>query len=256
MKFRVKLSPNTETVPFNYLHQLCGIFHYWVGPQDLVFHNDTSLYSIGGLIGGKGSKDGVGLDFPNGTYWDIGIWDQNVANAFAKGLLERAPVFYGMKIELVKELSFSQTESFKTRFWVSTPVILRKNLDSGGRQFLLWNDRESSTYLKRCIDRKLDVAGLSDLKSKYAIYFDQSFRSAKSKLIRIRQTNNKGSICPVIIVGPSEVAEFVWTVGVGEMTGSGFGSVNLKVSRKKRSAYAPHSNSELPKRMKENEKVA
>ena len=52
---------------------------------------------------------------------------------------------------------------------------------------------------------------------------------ARTRLATIEKgghaTRHKGSVCPVVVKGPPEAVQFAWQVGVGELTGSGFGAL-------------------------------
>jgi CRISPR/Cas system endoribonuclease Cas6 (RAMP superfamily) len=48
---------------------------------------------------------------------------------------------------------------------------------------------------------------------------------ARDKVATVKGTDHKGSICPVVVEGTPEAVQFAWTVGAGELTGSGFGAL-------------------------------
>jgi CRISPR-associated endoribonuclease Cas6 len=223
MKFRIHLTPNLEPVPFNYAHRLCGVFHRWLGPNDL--HNMLSLYSLGWLTGAK-SVNG-GLFFEHGSHWDIGIYDNSIAEQLVRGLLLRDFNFFGMQIRKVARLESPGFEEGRHRFLVASPVILRKVEDDYSKTFILFNQPKESTFaLKKVLAHKLREAKKEHLIPEVSIRFDQNFRNAKTKLIDIKGIKNKGSVCPIIAEGPAEALEFLWEVGAGELTGVGFGSLN------------------------------
>lgn len=56
MRLHFLLTPNTQTVPFDYQHFLIGAFHKWMGWNEV--HDEISLYSLSWLQGGKMFKDG------------------------------------------------------------------------------------------------------------------------------------------------------------------------------------------------------
>lgn len=223
MKFRIYLSPNKEAIPFNYSHQLCGVFHRWLGPNDL--HNMLSLYSLGWLSGAKAVNGG--LWFENGSHWDIGIHDDLIAERLVRGLLLRDFNFYGMHIRKVGRLEPPEFEGGKHRFLASSPVILRKVEQDFSKTFILFNQKqESKMALKKIWAHKLREAKKEALIPEVSIRFDDQFRNPKTKLVDIKGIKNKGSVCPIIAQGPPEALEFLWEVGAGELTGVGFGSLN------------------------------
>lgn len=225
MKFRIQLSPNTERVPFDYMHRLTGVFHYWLGPNDL--HGMLSLYSLSTLLGGSIAEDRTGFDFPQGAWWEIGIHDVEIAERLIKGLLLKPPVFYGMEVRKVDRLRPPEFRNRKFVFRANSPVILRQNRDDGSREFLLHDHPDASVCMHRVMDKKLNAAGIKEKVGQYALYFDAAYKTPKTKLIRFKETDLKGSVCPIVAIGSPEFMEFVWTVGVGELTGVGFGSVGI-----------------------------
>lgn len=228
MKFKITLTPNTEIVPFSYLHNLMGVFHYWLGPNDL--HGMLSLYSVGMLQGGTLTEDKSGLTFPHGATLEIGILNTLIAERLISGLLLKPPVFYGMKVAKVDRLKPPVFSNRKFVFQTGSPVILRNSRDDGSREYILFNNPEASFCLKRVMDHKIREAGLTEFLGDYVMYFDSSYRNPKTKLIKFKETQNKGSICPLIVIGKPELLEFVWTVGAGELTGSGFGSLTVSLN--------------------------
>jgi CRISPR-associated endoribonuclease Cas6 len=232
MKFRIDLSPNTEVVPFDYMHKLTGVFHYWLGPNDL--HGVLSLYSIGMLQGGGLTTDKTGLTFPAGASWEIGIFNEAIAERLIKGLLLKPPVFYGMEVRKVERLRPPNFANRKFVFRTNSPVILRQSADDNRREFLLYNHPDASAVMHRVMDHKLASAGLQEAAGQYALYFDAGYKTPKTKLIRYKITDMKGSVCPVVVIGNPLMMEFVWTVGAGELTGSGFGSLGISAPQQRR----------------------
>ncbi|AXJ02436.1 CRISPR-associated protein, Cas6 family [Cyclonatronum proteinivorum] len=220
MKFRIDLTPNTEAVPFNYAHQLCGIFHHWLGPNEL--HDLMSLYSLGWLRGGK--AEGGGLWFRDGASWDIGIYNDAVAEQLVRGLLLRDFRFYGMGIRKVSPLAPPDFSAGHHRFLSDSPVLLRRVEDDYSRTHVTFRDPDSSRILERVIQKKAQEAGHATAGS-LRLRFDERYRNPKTRLVRIKDIDYRASVCPLIAEGSPEALEFLWTVGAGEMTGVGFGSL-------------------------------
>lgn len=221
MKFRVHLSENKEPVPYGYPHILCGIFHHWLGPNEL--HSMLSLYSLGWLQGKSVSNNG--LHFPEGAVWDIGIHNDLIAERLVKGLLLKEFNFYGMRITRVSRLDFPATDETKHRFLAGSPIMLRKVEDDGSRTHVTFASPDSEIILNRIIRKKAEEADFKEGKE-LKIRFDSGFTNPKTKLVTIKGIKNKASVCPVIADGPPRALEFLWTVGAGELTGVGFGSLN------------------------------
>lgn len=239
MKIEIKLSPNRNLIPYNYTHQLTGLFHHWLGPNK--WHSQMSLYSLGWLRGGKSLPGG--LLFPNGAYWEIGVYDDELTEKLIGGFLTKDFEFYGMnviKADRIPSPSFDQPYS---RFLAGSPIITRAKPDASGyRAYHLYNDPESERIMQRVLYKKMMEADLIDQIPHTKIYYDRSFANPKTKMITIKGIKNRGSVCPVIVEGPPIAQEFAWVVGAGELTGSGFGSLLFPRKSLKNSTTYVHQN--------------
>jgi len=225
MRLNLTLSPNTDSVPFDHLHWLTGTLHKWVGP-DNTLHDGPSLYSIGWLGGGQG--DGGALAFPDGARWRLSFYSDRAAKSALEGILDDPSVFAGMR---VTEAQQQTTPAFSGgyRFSVDAPVVARRRRDDGSREYLLYDDERADAALTRTLRRKMDAAGLGVDTSEAQVRFDRGYDGAHTKLATIEkgghEVKHKGSVCPVIVEGPPEATRFAWNVGIGELTGSGFGAL-------------------------------
>lgn len=221
MRLNLSLTPNSETVPFNYQHQLTGALHKWLGRNDL--HDKISLYSFSWLRG-DGKKLNGGLNFPTGAEWFISFWESEYGSNLIQGIVDYPDVMYGMKVDEVR-VSRSPDFSKKQRFHLSSPILIRKNEDGDYRKHLTYEDKEVDQFLTRTLKRKIKEAGIEDNSASINISFDKTYPNPKTKLVDLKGTKLKANYCPVIILGNPQLIEFTWTVGVGELTGSGFGSL-------------------------------
>ena len=225
MRLNLTLSPNTDPVPFDHLHRLTGALHKWVGSNNAL-HDGPSLYSIGWLQGGR-AEDGA-LAFPEGARWRLSFFDDGAAKAALEGLLQDPSVFAGMRVtEAQQQTTPAFSEGY--RFDVDAPVVARRRRDDGSREYLLYDDERADAALTRTLRRKMTAAGLDAEPSNARVRFDRGYDGAHTKLATIEKDGHaikhKGSVCPVIVEGPPDASRFAWNVGVGELTGSGFGAV-------------------------------
>ncbi len=226
MRLNLRLTGNIAPVPFTHLHRLTGFLHDRIGKNNL--HDGLSLYSFGWLA--KGQKRGEGRDahltFPHGTDWRVSFHDAGVAKRLIEGIMRDSEVFAGMRVFEVKEQAvpaFNGSYRFKTD---KAPVIVRRTREDGSREYLLAGDRRADTAMTRVLRRKLEKAGLEDAHLETTVQFNQTYAPrAKTKLATVKGVKHKGSICPVVVTGTPEAVRFAWTVGVGELTGSGFGAL-------------------------------
>ena len=226
MRIQLILSPNTQPVPFSYLQDLRSALHTWLGPNDL--HDDLSLYSLGWLKGG--SKIGKNLYFLEGATWNLGFYDSDLGWELAKGIIANKHLAYGMNVEKALEMPMPRFES-PTRFAVDGAVLVRDRRADDTRECVLWNDIRADVLLTQKLIQKMQKAGLGEQHQQVKVRFDRSYAKAREKVMTAKRLPNakdiqhKGSVCPVIVEGTPEAIQFAWLVGVGELTGSGFGAL-------------------------------
>lgn len=217
MRIHFSLTPNSQVVPFDYQHYLIGTFHKWIGKNNI--HDDISLYSISWLDGGE-ITDG-GYNFPKGARWFISFWDEQLAKLAISGAMNDPDTFCGM---VVSQVQIQETPEFigRTRFSVSSPVLIRKYETNPKGDHLLFNNPETELYLTETLKKKLKKANLN---YECSVKFDTTYSRAKTKLVNINNIKNRASLCPVIVEGDAEAVKFAWNVGIGHCTGSTFGAL-------------------------------
>lgn len=226
MRLNLLLSPNVQPVPFDHLHYLTGALHKWIGRNEL--HDGLSLYSFGWLRGGR-VVDGA-LTFPRGARWWVSFHDLLAAKACLRGMLADPEVICGMR---VLEVQQQGAPGFKIqeRFWPDGIVVARQRRADRSRCYLLWDDPDADAALTRTLRAKLEAAGYTGTHLDARLYFDRSYQGAKTKVAAIKGVRHKGSLCPVVVEGTPEAVGFAFAVGAGELTGSGFGGLQLTLQR-------------------------
>lgn len=218
MRLNLRLSPNTVPVPFEHLHHLTGALHKWLGPNEV--HDGLSLYSFGWLRKSEVRKGA--LAFPQGAVWRMTFSDAHMAMQVQSGMLRDPSVAFGMNVvEAQPQPPPEFTGAY--RFRVDGPVLVRARRDDGTRAHLTYDDDAAGAELTRVLHRKLAAAGIEAPGA--AVHFDVGEGTAKTKVARIKGVSYRGSLCPVVVSGPPEAVRFAWCVGVGDLTGSGFGAL-------------------------------
>ena len=217
MRLHFYLTPNTQTVPFDYQHFLIGTFHKWMGWNKI--HDVISLYSLSWLQNGKMVKEG--FNFPNGARWFISFWDEEIGKQLIMNAMKDPLMFCGIK---VAEIQIQEDPQFsnKERFTAASPVFIRKYDDNHKALHLTAKDKEADHYLTETLKTKLRNAGMN---KDVNVSFDKTYLKPKTKLVKINNIENRANFCPVIIEGDPEAVKFAWNVGVGHSTGSGFGAL-------------------------------
>jgi CRISPR-associated endoribonuclease Cas6 len=220
MRLHFHLSPNARPVPFDYQHYLTGAFHKWLGSNDL--HDSMSLYSLSWLYEGR-ARNGA-IDFPHGAHWFVSLHDEALVEPLVNSALRDPEVCSGMRVTRIEQQAtprFGERHTFK----VGSPVLARSREVEGKVKHYVYSDPEADAVLTATLRHKLDRAGLGAPHNAATVHFDKTYRNPKTKLVTIKDTHNRASICPVTVEGTPEAVAFAWNVGVGHGTGSGFGSL-------------------------------
>lgn len=219
MRIQLHLSPNLgRVVPFDYHEQLTGAFHRWLGENDL--HDDLSLYSISWLNHGRVRSGG--LDFPGGTDFFISAPDRGLLADLIEGVQAGYEVAWGMRVEA---LTLRRTPDFGDQqlFYAQSPILIKRRPEGAKHQrFYYHHDSEANELLTETLHHKLTRAGLP---TDVSVRFDTSYPKPRIKMATYRGIKNKGSVCPVVVVGDPRAVAFAWEVGVGNSTGIGFGAL-------------------------------
>lgn len=229
MRLHFTLSPNTAPVSFAYQHWLTGTFHKWLKNNDL--HDKISLYSLSWLDGSR--RIANHLEFHNGAKWFVSFYEDEYAEKLVNGALSDPEMFCGMSVTRIEQQT---TPDFGTkyRFKVASPVFVKGKQPSNGKpeHHYLYNEPEADELMTKTLLHKMDVANREANETRFTeadkqvkVSFDRDFLSPKIKLVRIKNIDHKTSVCPVIIEGTSEAVRFAWNVGIGNGTGSCFGSL-------------------------------
>lgn len=219
MRLHLKITANSTIIPFDYQQKLTGVLHKWLG-KDNAEHGDISLYSFSWLQNAVIDKGG--LHFPKGARWFISLYDFERTKDVLAQIREEPEMFCGL---YVKEVVLEETPDLSNRelFYLGSPILIKR---PDGERIIEYgfDDPLSGKLLEETLKTKMQKAGLSD-DDTLQIEFDLSYEKKKKKLVWYDGISNKANMCPVIIHGSNETKQFAWTVGLGNCTGIGFGSI-------------------------------
>jgi len=226
MRLHLKLSPNRQPVNFDHLPVLAGALHKWLGPN--VEHDELSLYSFSWLQGAKPGPGG--LQFHQGANWFISSMDDDFLVRSVRGILSDPVIHWGMQVEtcnIARPPDFP--DEGEVRFMCASPVFIKRSVPDATRpsgyndKFYLYTDPESDALMTETLQRKLRAADLDD--TGVSVRFDRDYPKARTKMVHYRGIDNRASECPVYVRGTAEQLAFAWTVGMGNSTGVGMGSL-------------------------------
>ena len=229
MRLHFTLSPNIEPVSFDYQHKLTGVFHKWLEQNAL--HDKISLYSLAWLDGSRRVRNH--LEFPTGAKWFVSFFEDEHAEKLVNGALPDPEMFCGMRVERIEQQTAPDFGT-KYKFKVASPVFVKGKQPADGKppHHYLYCEPEADQLMTATLIHKMDAANkgsnatrFTDADKQVKVSFDREFANPKIKLVRIKNIDHKTSVCPVIIEGTPKALRFAWNVGIGNGTGSCFGSL-------------------------------
>lgn len=218
MRLYIRLSKNRSVIPFNYQHLLTGCVHKWIGDNNEV-HGNRSLYCFSWLQNTRTNSNGLNLS--RDSYFFISAYDVELIKRITKGVLADSNAFCGTKVldlQVVDAPNFTNEE----RFILNSPVLLRKN-EGNQTKHVTYKDPEFDELLT--INAKSKLRRANKVDEGLILEWDKTYPSPKTKLVTYKGIGNKATLAPIIVKGTPEQIAFLWTVGLGESTGIGFGSI-------------------------------
>ena len=222
MRIVIYTTPNSSIVSFDYQQKLVGTIHKWLGNNEI--HDNISLYSFSWLLGGKMIRN-QGYTFPDGANFFVSFYEEEYLRLLIRTILSDPEMFCGLKvrdISIVNQPVFSEDAQY---FRLASPIFI-KRLQDGTRnyKFYLYDDEVSNTLMTETLKHKMKEASLPE-DGTLKVEFDLTYPQKQVKMVTIHGIKSKASMCPVIIHGSPQSKLFAWTVGIGNSTGSSFGSL-------------------------------
>lgn len=182
------------------------------------------MYSFSWLLGGKMIRN-QGYTFPDGANFFVSFYEEEYLRLLIRTILSDPEMFCGLKvrdISIVNQPVFSEDAQY---FRLASPIFI-KRLQDGTRnyKFYLYDDEVSNTLMTETLKHKMKEASLPE-DGTLKVEFDLTYPQKQVKMVTIHGIKSKASMCPVIIHGSPQSKLFAWTVGIGNSTGSSFGSL-------------------------------
>lgn len=218
MRIYLRLSKNSKTIPFNYQELLTGVIHKWIGENNNI-HGKPGRYCFSWIQNSSVNKDGIELK--RDAYFFIGSQDIGLIKSIIKGILADPTMFSGVK---VTDVQIKDTPEFEPNqsFWMASPVLLKVK-DGEKTRHVTLEDSDFEEVLTDSLKRRLEKAEISSDGLTVILNPQTNFR--QTKLVTYKGIKNKASFAPIIINGTQEQIEYAWSVGLGNSTGIGFGSL-------------------------------
>jgi len=230
MRIIFEFTENTSLVPINNQSYMNYYIQKCLGDNNK-YHDSKNDYSISSLYGGKLTDDELHLSFKNGGIIVVTSKNEEFLNTLICGVMSNKELKWGMKFDKINFIS----EIFRNgwnHFATLSPFIIKKYIDKKNYTFSTLNDSDFVDTVKKHIIKKLSKIyngiNLTDFDVKII-----NHPSHKVKKIMVKNVKNEANQCQVSIFCSSDVAEKIYNLGIGQSTGSGFGTIYKTENRDK-----------------------
>lgn len=229
MRIRVFFEKKDITIPFNNQHAMNG-FIYSVIKNPEKYHDRFSDYSISAIQGTHITDDRKALCFHTQPYIDVTSDNLEFMADFVVGLEDSIKSgknnFFGLRPKRYTDIMTPVGKKYDL-VKTTSPIII-KNRDG---LKITCDDEGWENELYEHSKMKLMHEGISD-KS-----FGIEVKKTLKKLITVGETFNPCTHVLMIVRGKKTTREKLYSLGFGNSTGSGFGSV--EIVHKNREQYTP-----------------
>ena len=222
MRLKIKLTQNTTPVPIISQHLLNGYVHKCLGANN-IYHDGPSDYCVSGLQGGKLNIVEQTLSFEHGGYFTVSCLDSVFIGKILMGVLNNTDFGYGMVFAGIDHINESFYNGWN-HFATLSPFLIKKYTDKNEYKFATLKDVDFSTFVKNYLVTKLSKINnqldLTDFDVSIPEHVDH-----KIKKIMVKNVINHANQCHISIHSNDVVAELLYNIGIGQSTGSGFGTI-------------------------------
>ncbi len=219
MRIKINFSKNTEPLMINNQELLNSYIHKCLGANN-EYHDAKSNYSISMLCGGKLNNDKKTLSFKNGGYIIVSSFDEVFINKLISGILTNINFTHGMKFKGIEPIEEKLVNGWN-HFSTLSPILLKSN---DKKEFITITQSDFSKKMEKHIKNKVQKINpdldVSDLKINI-----NDHPNHKTKAIKVKNILNIASKCNISIFTNKKVATLLYSIGLGQSTGSGFGAI-------------------------------
>jgi CRISPR-associated endoribonuclease Cas6 len=222
MRIKINFTASIGEVPVNHQSLLNGYVHKCLGSNN-EYHNKRNDYAISSLIGGFLNKENQTVDFKNGAYFVVSSLDLNFINKLLIGVISNPNFTHGMVFDGVDHISEEFYDGLN-HFTTLSPFLIKEYSDKNKYSFLTLDDADFANKVKDYlirkitkIDPKLDLSDFEVIVPK--------FDAHKVQKVMVKNVINKANKCQISIKCNKKIAELIYNIGLGQSTGSGFGTL-------------------------------
>lgn len=210
--------PNVQ-IPVNNQKELNSFIHRCIGENNK-YHDKFSDYSISSLQGGKLNDDKKTLYFKNNPYIVISSENINFLSEIMMGIQFKNEKLFDMKVSNIIPCGEYNVNPFFDKIITISPILLK---NKNNRKLTIKDDEWLDKLIENC-KSKLKYLGIID--DTFNIEF-RNKEKAKTKSIYVGETFNPSSLVSLKVYGKKKTRIALYNLGLGNSTGSGFGSIEV-----------------------------
>jgi CRISPR-associated endoribonuclease Cas6 len=234
MRIIIKFTENTTLVPIDNQKYINGYIHKCLGVNN-EYHDNKSNYCISKLCGGVFNAQNRTLDFKEKQgFIVVTSSDNEFLNTLITGILTNPDFNWGMKLKtfdfvsenfIGEDIKVKKQNNVWHHFSTLSPFIIKKRIDDKKYMFSTFLDDDFVEVVKEHTIKKLkavygDDLNLTDFEVKI-----KPNPNLKIKKVLIKNVINKANDCQISFFCKADVAKKIYELGVGQSTGSGFGTI-------------------------------
>ena len=222
MRIRINFTKNTTPVSINNQSLVNGYIHKCLGVNN-PFHDAKNDYCISSLQGGKLNISDNTLTFDKGGFITVTSLNSDFINKILIGILSNTDFIHGMKFAGIDYINESFINGWN-HFATLSPFLIKKSLGDKKCEFITLKSDNFEKLVKEYLIKKLTAINSTlDLTN-----FDvkgPNHPSHKVKSILVKHIISRANQCQISIHTNKKVAELLYNIGLGQSTGSGFGTI-------------------------------
>ena len=230
MRIRINFTKNTSPVPISNQSLLNTYVHKCLGTNN-VFHDAKNDYCVSSLQGGKLNISNSTLSFENGAFFTVTSNNTVFINLILSGILKNLDFIYGMKfsgVDFIEEKFINGWNHFATL----SPFLIKKSLGNKKCEFITLNTVDFESKVKEYLIKKISTIDNSLDLSDFDVKIP-NHPSHKVKSIMVKHIVSRANQCQISIHTSKKVAKLLYNIGIGQSTGSGFGTIYKTENRPK-----------------------
>jgi CRISPR-associated endoribonuclease Cas6 len=221
MRIKIEFKVNNVALPIANQEIVNSYVHRIIGANN-PYHNAKNDYSVSSLMGGKLVGDKI--IFKDKAYLVFSSLNMEFMNTILMNLITSSEVLYdGIKFSNIVPIGEEFMNGWN-HFATLSPFLIKQYVDKKTYTFITLNDDNFEVLVKEYLKNKLlKIDPALDLKN-----FDvriPKHDNHKVKKILVKNVINHANQCHISIFCDKKIAELLYNIGIGQSTGSGFGTI-------------------------------